>query len=306
MSTLRLGGALVDRVAEQSLPVPLGLLTDDAAFLSRRVAQLPGGFLDQESMTFRFSSHSWVLVVDGLTVLIDPCTGNGRKGRGPYFDDLEVPFLERLAEAGAPADTVDIVFCTHLHHDHCGWNTTQVDGTWVPTFPNATYLFVDQEYRRWDTANPDEHPNDFNPSTFDECVRPIVDAGLAKVISTPYVVSPSLTVEPAPGHTVGHTMVRLDSDGVLAYFSGDAFHHPVQLTRPELHLPGCDDLATAIATRQSLVRRALDEGAFLFPAHFPAPHYGHLADDGEEVYFVPGGAPNADDPRAATGVQNLE
>ncbi|WP_307874918.1 MBL fold metallo-hydrolase [Frankia nepalensis] len=293
-------------MAEQSLPVPLGLLTDDAAFLSRRVAQLPGGFLDQESMTFRFSSHSWVLVVDGLTVLIDPCTGNGRKGRGPYFDDLEVPFLERLAEAGAPADTVDIVFCTHLHHDHCGWNTTQVDGTWVPTFPNATYLFVDQEYRRWDTANPDEHPNDFNPSTFDECVRPIVDAGLAKVISTPYVVSPSLTVEPAPGHTVGHTMVRLDSDGVLAYFSGDAFHHPVQLTRPELHLPGCDDLATAIATRQSLVRRALDEGAFLFPAHFPAPHYGHLADDGEEVYFVPGGAPNADDPRAATGVQNLE
>jgi glyoxylase-like metal-dependent hydrolase (beta-lactamase superfamily II) len=203
---------------------------------------------------------------------------------------LDIPYLERLADVSAPAETIDIVFCSHLHHDHCGWNTKQVDGRWVPTFPNAVYLLVSEEYRRWDTDNPERHPNEFNPNVFDECVRPVVEAGQADIVSVPYAISPSLTVESAPGHTVGHAMLRLASDGGRAYFTGDAFHHPAQLTRPELHLPGCDDLETAIATRRALVQRVVDEGALVFPAHFPSPHHGRLAVDGDEVRFIPGGA----------------
>jgi len=283
----------VDCVEEHHLNVPLAVLTDDDQFISRRVAQLPSGFFDPATRTFQFSNHSWLLRVDGLTVLVDTCTGNGRKGRGAFFDDLDTPYLERLAAVGVSADSIDVVFCTHLHHDHCGWNTTQADGRWVPTFPNADYLFADEEYRRWDTSDSVRHPNEFNPNVFDECVRPVVDAGLAKLISLPHEISPSLRVESAPGHTVGHAMLCLVSDGVRAYFTGDAFHHPVQLTRPELHLPGCDDLPTAIATRQALITRALDESAFLFPAHFATPHYGHLGIDRDEVCFVPGGARDA-------------
>jgi glyoxylase-like metal-dependent hydrolase (beta-lactamase superfamily II) len=160
----------------------------------------------------------------------------------------------------------------------------------VPTFRRALYLFSESEYRRWDSANPAGHPNTFNPSVFDECVRPVTEAGQAHIISIPHQVSPSLTIQPAPGHTVGHAMLHLESDGVQAYFTGDAFHHPLQLTRPELHLPGCDDLETAIATRKDLVQRVLDQGAFVFPAHFPEPHYGRLGTDGDEVCFLPGGA----------------
>jgi glyoxylase-like metal-dependent hydrolase (beta-lactamase superfamily II) len=228
------------------------------------------------------------LRVDGLTVLVDPCTGNGRKGRGPHFDDLNTPYLERLAALGTPVERIDVVFCTHLHHDHCGWNTVQEDGRWIPTFPNATYLFVSDEYRRWDTANPDRHPNTFNPNVFDECVKPVVDAGQARFVDVPHQVSASLTIEAAPGHTVAHSVLRLVSSGVRGYFTGDAFHHPVQMTRPELHLPGCDDLETAIKTRALLAQRILEDDAFVFPAHFPLPHYGRLEWDGDEVAFVPG------------------
>ena len=289
MPAVRVGEALIDRIEEHLLPVSFGAFTDDAEFIARRVAPLPSGFLDQGSMTFQFSNHSWVLRVDDLTVLIDPCTGNGRKGRGPYFDDLDTPYLALLATLGTPADTIDLVFCTHLHHDHCGWNTMRADGRWVPTFTNAEYLFVEEEYRRWDGSTA-AHPNDFNPNVFDECVRPVAEAGQARIIAVPHEISPSLTVEPAPGHTVGHAMLHLVSHGVTAYFTGDAFHHPAQLTRPELHLPGCDDLPAAVATRRSLVQRLLDEHALVFPAHFPAPHYGSLALDDGEVCFVPGGA----------------
>ncbi|WP_257014496.1 hypothetical protein [Rhodococcus sp. ACPA1] len=148
--------------------------------------------------------------------------------------------------------------------------------------------------------------NEVKSNTFDECVHPTVDAVLATVVSAPYAISSSLTIEPAPGHTMGHALMHLESEGMFAYFSGDAFHRPVQLARPELHLPGCGDLATTIVTRQDLVRRALDEGAFLFPAHFPAPHDGHLSVDGGEVRLVPGGAPDAGHEQVAAGFRKAD
>jgi glyoxylase-like metal-dependent hydrolase (beta-lactamase superfamily II) len=210
--SLRLGGAQIDRIEEHQLPVPLAAFTDDEELIARRVRPLPDGFFDPDSRTFQFSNHSWVVRVDDLAVLVDPCTGNGRKGRGPYFDDLNTPYLERLTGVGAPAEAIDVVFCTHLHHDHCGWNTVEADGRWVPTFPNAVSLFGREEHRRWDSANPERHPNNFNPSVFDECVRPIVEAGQARIISSPHRVSASLTIEDAAGHTVGHRLPRLASD----------------------------------------------------------------------------------------------
>jgi glyoxylase-like metal-dependent hydrolase (beta-lactamase superfamily II) len=291
--SLHLGAAAVDRVEEQQFPVPFTLLSDDEDFVARRIAPLPGGFLDPATGTFLFSNHSWVLRVDGLIVLIDPCNGNGRTRAVATFDHLQLPFLERLSATGTGADAIDVVFCTHLHNDHCGWNTRQVDGRWVPTFANAEYVFVEAEYRRWDTSGPDHHPNDFNESVFDECVGPVVDAGLARIVSVPHAISPSLTIELAPGHTMGHSILRLESDGVRAYFTGDCFHHPAQVSRPECHLPGCDDLELAIDTRRTLLGRIHGEGAFLFPAHFSDPHYGSLDVDGDELVFRPGGAPGA-------------
>lgn len=284
--TIQVGEATIARVEEHRLTVPLALLTDDEDLLTRRIDPLPSGFRDRATGTFEFSNHCWVVRVDGLVVLVDPCTGNGRSGLGPAFDGLQVPFLERLASAGVPVTAVDMVFCTHLHHDHCGWNTMLVNGRWIPTFPNATYVFAAEEVRRWDPTGP-PHPNHYNPSTFTESVAPVIEAGQARLVTAPAELSPSLTVVPGPGHTVGHAMLRLTSAGTHGYFTGDAFHHPVQLTRPELHLPGCDDLPTAIATRRTLIATALTENALLFPAHFPEPHYGQLTIEDDEVSFVP-------------------
>jgi glyoxylase-like metal-dependent hydrolase (beta-lactamase superfamily II) len=295
--SFRIGAARIDRVEEQQFPVPLVAMTDDEDLIGRRISPLPSGFLDPDTMTFQFSNHSWIIRVDDQTVLIDPCNGNGRTGRPAAFNDLDTPYLERLTEIGTPADAIDLVFCTHLHNDHCGWNTHQVDGRWVPTFPNATYLFVDTEYARWDPDGGEQHPNDFNVSVFDESVRPVVEAGLATIVSPPYQISPSLHIELAPGHTVGHSMLHLLSDGAHAYFVGDVLHHPAQVFRPELHLPGCDDLAQAIATRRAVFRRVSDDGAFVFPAHFPDPHHGRVKAAGdagdEEFLFFPGGARTA-------------
>ena len=290
--TVRIGAAEVDRVEEQQFPVPLSLLTDDTEFIARRIGPLPAGFLDRSSATFQFFNQSWLIRAGGVTVLVDPCNGNGRQRRVPYFDNRTLPWLQRLHAAGVVPETVDVVFCTHLHNDHCGWNTTWAGDRWVPTFPRARYLLAEPEYRRWDPAASHAHPNTYNESVFDECVQPIVEAGLVELVTPPYQVSPSLTIEAAPGHTEGHALLRLESQGEHAYFTGDAFHHPAQVTRPELRLPGCDDLALAAASRRALVTRLHGERGYLFPAHFAAPHYGLIGRDGDEYVFVPRASPS--------------
>lgn len=279
--TVTVGSAQVERIEEQCIPVSFTLLTPAPGLA-------PGG--PAGDGTFQFSNHSWLVRADGLTVLVDPCNGNGRQRQVPFFSDLNLPWLDRLRAAGAAPENVDIVFCTHLHSDHCGWNTTRDGERWVPTFPRAQYLFAQEEYRRWDPAGP--HANQYNESVFDECVRPVAEAGQARIITLPFTVSAGLTIETAPGHTAGHALLRLESLGERAYFTGDAFHHPVQVERPELCLPGCDDPAQAVATRRALLSRLYRERAYLFPAHFAAPHYGHVQRQDAAFRFAPA-APGA-------------
>jgi len=292
------GSAQVERIEEQHIPVSFSLLAPAPGLEpggpgasvdgDRDSADPAAGHHPVGDATFQFSNHSWLVRADGLTVLVDPCNGNGRQRQVPFFNDLDLPWLDRLKAAGAAPEDVDIVFCTHLHSDHCGWNTTRVGERWVPTFPRAQYLFVEAEYRRWDPANP--HANQYNESVFDECVRPVVAAGQVRIVTPPFAVSGSLTIETAPGHTAGHALLRLESASERAYFTGDAFHHPVQVERPELCLPGCDDPAQAVATRRALLSRLYREGAYLFPAHFAAPHHGRVQRQDAGFRFVPAAA----------------
>ncbi|MDO7842288.1 MBL fold metallo-hydrolase [Sphingomonas immobilis] len=283
---------MIDRVEELRFELPIDALTDDADFITRALVPFGGGFLNRERMSFVFCGQSWIVHVDGLIVLIDPCNGNGRKRPGfPYFEDLDTPWLAGLAAAGVAPEEIDIVFCTHLHCDHCGWNTRDEGGRWVPTFPNATYLFAAREVARWDPAaavDPDPEFNEYNRHVFAESVAPVLAAGLARLIEPPYRVSPSLLAEAAPGHTHGHMILRLESAEAIAYFVGDTLHHPAQILRPDLHLRGCDDLGQAIATRKSLFARVAAERALIFPAHFPEPHHGRIVATADGFDFVPG------------------
>ena len=61
---------------------------------------------------------------------------------------LNRPYMENFAKAGLKVEDIDYVLCTHLHVDHVGWNTRLDNCRWVPTFPNAKYVFskTDRDY----------------------------------------------------------------------------------------------------------------------------------------------------------------
>ena len=81
-------------------------------------------------------------------VLVDTCTGQD-KGHPPPFDFPKQRWLDEFKAAGLTFEQIDYVFCTHLHVDHVGWNTRLIDGLWVPTFPNARYVFDKTEFETW-------------------------------------------------------------------------------------------------------------------------------------------------------------
>jgi glyoxylase-like metal-dependent hydrolase (beta-lactamase superfamily II) len=227
-----------------------------------------------------------VFVVDGRAVLVDPCTGNGRPHPVSFFDHLEVPFLERLAAVGFQPQDIDLVVCTHLHHDHCGWNTHLRDGKWVPTFPNARYILRQEEFDRWGKDLSSYPPFALNPGVFERSVEPVVEAGLADLITGSHRLTPGLVVEPAPGHTIGHQMLHLTSADHHALFTGDCFHHPIQLVEPSIPFGDADDLSQTIATRLRLVELATELNALLIPAHLQAPYAMRAWQDGDRTCFT--------------------
>ena len=282
------GDAEIRRVEEMTIRSPISTLTRDERILSDNLEWLAPRFLNEDG-TRDFVFQSWILTIDSKVIVVDPCNGNGRAHPLALFDNLNTPYLERFEASGIRPQDVDIVFCTHLHHDHCGWSTRLQNGIYVPTFPKALYFYVRREYERW--RHSPQHPGgiDLNIGVFDCSVKPIFDAGLAVVVNDQYRLTRRLTVEAATGHTAGHSILHLNDkdNGTHAIFTGDVFHHPLQMIYPELCMPGDDDRHAAVHTRNALVSWCLDHNALVLPAHFPRPYAGYVRKIDGETRFVP-------------------
>ena len=175
-----------------------------------------------------------------------------------------------------------------MHVDHVGFNTTLVDGRWVPTFPNARYLFSRADYAYWDPSNPAcEHRGD-NDLIFTDSIAPVVEAGLHQLIDDGWELDGTLRVQSAAGHTPGHFVVRAASRGERAIFAGDAMHHPIQVAEPHVNSRYCKDPDAARRARREILEACASGGDLLMPAHFGAPHTGRVVTAGDAFAFKPG------------------
>jgi glyoxylase-like metal-dependent hydrolase (beta-lactamase superfamily II) len=290
----QVGGVGVTRIEERMGPsgfAPEQFMTGyDRAVLLEHLHLMPG-FYAPEQNRFISSMHSWLLRVDGLRILVDTCCGNHKERPWfPAFHQLDTPYLENLRAEGLAPEDIDFVLCTHLHLDHIGWNTRLSDGRWVPTFPNARYLFSDREDRRWNPSrNPATDPN--RAEAYGDSVLPVVKSGQAQLLPDgAHALGTRLRIEPTPGHTPGHVSLKLEDEGRKAIFSGDVLHHPIQVYRPDWNSYACEEPELARRTRREVLAWCADEGALLFPAHFAAPHVAAIrrTPEGFAPVFVPG------------------
>ena len=246
-------------------------------------------YYDPIAQTFITSIHSWLLRTPASTILIDACAGNGKERSLARYHHLNSPFLERLAHAGCRPEDVDVVVCTHMHVDHVGWNTRLENGRWIPTFPNARYLFTRTEYDYWTS----EHGRQSTAASdvariHADSIAPVIEAGLATFVDDAHDVAPGVRLEAAHGHTPGHSIVRSSSGGNTGIFSGDVMHQPFQIYEPEVSSRYCVDPDRATTTRLRLLAECADFNYLLLPAHFGAPHVGRIRRNGPGFTFHPG------------------
>jgi glyoxylase-like metal-dependent hydrolase (beta-lactamase superfamily II) len=287
VKTWRIGAISITRIEEQvgyaSVAPEKYLVGLDRAVLEAHLKWLvPNHYAPQHDRLIT-SVHSWLIRTEHHSVLLDCCAGN-HKDRPEFarFHQLDTPFLTRLQAAGATPEEIDIVLCTHLHSDHVGWNTVLRDGRWVPTFPNARYLFSRAENEHGDPRrNPMADADVMRSNAYRDSVLPVIESGQAQLIDGSHAIDDTLLIEPAPGHTIGHVMLKLAHDGERALFCGDVVHHPLQVYAPQWNSGFCEVPEQARATRRRVLDQCADEKTLLFPAHFAAPHATAIARDGE-------------------------
>jgi glyoxylase-like metal-dependent hydrolase (beta-lactamase superfamily II) len=229
----------------------------------------------------------WIVRTPHHTVLIDTCCGNDKERSLPTMHRLSTPWLERLAAKGIGPEQVDYVMCTHLHGDHVGWNTRLVDGRWVPTFPNARYLFARREYDHWNPAG-DGAKGYGQEGVFQDSVLPCMEAGLVTLVDEGHVLDDSLEVEAAPGHSAGNTVIRARSAGATGIFSGDCIHTPLQVAYPDVNSAACEEAVQARITRRRILSECAERGHLLIPTHFPAPYVARISASGSAFKYHPG------------------
>lgn len=276
------GDVRISRVVEMAGPVPGTFLFADAT--AERVAETPAWlrphFVDARQRLLS-SVHAFVIESDGRRIVVDTCVGNDKVRPNAAWNQRRGSFVADLTAAGFHPDTIDTVLCTHLHVDHVGWNTTLVDGRWVPTFPRARYLFARTEWEHW-RNDPVQRDGDI----VGDSVQPIVDAGLADLVEPTHALTAEVRLEPTPGHTPGHVSVHVTSQGAEAVITGDLMHHPVQCARPDWGSNFDVDASAARATRRAFFARYADRPVLILGTHFATPTAGHLHRDGDVWRFA--------------------
>jgi glyoxylase-like metal-dependent hydrolase (beta-lactamase superfamily II) len=160
--------------------------------------------------------NSVVVRTGDHTVLIETGIGNKLPDRLVKIYGQPSKLLANLAAAGISPEEIDVVINTHLHFDHCGWNTMRQDNTVVPTFPKAKYYVQEGE---WQYAS---HPNDRDAISFmSENYDPLINSGQMTLLHGDQEILPGVSVRVFPGHTQYMQAVIMQSGGKTACYISD-------------------------------------------------------------------------------------
>lgn len=223
--------------------------------------------------------QSYVVRTARHVILIDTCIGCDKtNARFPeWAGRRDEGWYERLQASGLHPGEVTHVLCTHLHSDHSGWNTRLLDGRWVPTFPNARYIFARTELAHAELAEPE---------IYAENVLPVIAAGQADLVETDHAIEDGVWLEPTPGHTPGHVAVHLESGGVHAIMWGDLLHSPAQAVHPHWAYARDTSAKQSTASRQRVLGAAAEHNHMVLSSHFPLPSVGRIRADGAGWWFT--------------------
>ena len=291
MRQLRIGEVTIDSIVERDGPwrePEVMFPACDTATARRHLAEMPPYVFDPATGKMVITYRTYVVRTPRHTVLIDTCTGE-HKGYPPPMDFSPQPWADGFRALGLTPEAIDYVFCTHLHIDHTGWNTTLRDGRWVPTFPNAKYVFHRREYAAWEESTArGETRMGGGGDVFRMNCAPIVEAGQALLVDDAFDLDETFRLLPTPGHSPCHCCVSIRSGGQEALVTGDLMHHALQVREPDWSTIFCWDPAEAARSRRRVFEQVAGTPTLLLPIHFPGAVAGHITQgaDGFRYRFL--------------------
>ena len=261
-----------------AFPPPATLLFSDAPEAQLKHA-LHEHNIQLERWTEWQSPYICLMVNTGhKLVLVD--TGVG--GLSPDTGKL----VPNLTSAGIAPEDIDIVVITHGHPDHVGGNT---DGNGSPAFCNARYVLLKEEWDFWTSGQAektlDEHSRDELLKYARNNLPPVRDQ-LDLVQDGEEIVS-GIRAIAAPGHTPGHMVLSVSSDGEELLCVSDTVLHPLHLEHPDWFSIFDISPEQVVVTRRRLLKRAATDKTLMIAFHFPFPGLGYAVPKGEAWQWQP-------------------
>ena len=223
-------------------------------------------------------TRSLLVVSNERKIIID--TGNGDKwddkNRSKYNIDLDKINLSSSMEKYGfiPADITD-VFCTHLHFDHAGGNTSIEDGKIVPTFPNATY-WIHQD--NWDLANSPSEKD--RGSYLAENWSVLAENGMIEYVTDREEFLPGIEIMLTYGHTIGMMHPLIKDGNNTVFYAADIF--PMAAHVPLAWVMAYDlNPVQTIKEKRSLLPTMVDKNWTVFFEHDPLRQAGKVTMDGK-------------------------
>ena len=223
---------------------------------------------------WRVPLTSYLVLTGGLTVLVDTAIGPPEATYWPLERGGGLP--AGLVKLGVEPGDVDVVFLTHVHVDHVGWNA---DAEGTPLFPNARYL-IDPDGLMWALNSRSDAPY------VQRCLRSLTKRRLVDDVRRGEEIVPGVSTVDLPGHLPGQLGLRIGDEALLI---ADAAVHPALLEEPEWVYVWDHDAETSVATRQALLRDVVDRDVLVVCGHYPDGGVGRVVRrDGRVVWASQG------------------
>lgn len=274
---MALGGFVVTALSDGTVHLPLDKLLNNAtpeqieAAMARSFQTLPA----------EVSINAFLIDTGTHLVLID--TGAGElfapRGGGHLFANLRA--------AGFWPDQIDDVLLTHVHADHSGGLIVGSEMMFPKAVIHVHQAEIDHWFDTWAEASaPAYQKHSFSQGR--ASMMPYQAAGKVKPFKGAVELLPGVRTVEAPGHTPGHTLYSIESQGQKLIFWGDTVHFaPVQLADPSVTIQFDSNADRARAQRESILADATKNSYLIAAAHISFPGLGHVRREGAAYSWVP-------------------
>ncbi|MBZ5697064.1 MAG: MBL fold metallo-hydrolase [Acidobacteriia bacterium] len=227
--------------------------------------------------------NSLLIRAAGKWILIETGAGDkwDAKRKDIYSFEGSPRLPEKLVARGIPPEKIDIVINTHLHFDHCGWNTRIVNGEAVPVFPNARYFVQQGELEHAKAPTERDHA-----SYFPENFVPMEKSGQWSLLNGDAEVVPGIELIRVPGHNRDMMCVRLRGGGKTAFFFADLIPTAAHLSYPWIMAYDLYPLTT-LDNKKKWIPQAAREGSLVIFGHEVGTPAGYLREKDKKYVMEP-------------------